>query len=1040
MAVRLPRRRRERRGLSHPERLEGRVALSTNPVSFSFTGAAQTWAVPAGVQSIGFLATGGFGGGIGGPSVLANQLSGTLTIPTGASALEVNVGGNGANQGTTGAGGWNGGGSGGSHEDGGMQVGGGGGGASDIRLPGAAASQALVVAGGGGGFGGNGTNLGSTMYGGTGGAGGLVPLSGQAGSATGSDGGVGGGGGAVSGSVGANGENTSNGDDGAGGGGGGGWNSGAGGGAGQADKISLEVAAGGGGGGGQSYANPLYVTGASDAVNNGWFSPGVTLSYLSFDESQPTTTIGTGQPTSWRYNAGQSATYAVVSGAVPPGLTLDGSTGVVAGAPLAIGVFTFTVSASVALQAFGGTLISTTSTTATVVDVGPTAPTAPSVISAVGGPNTATVTWAAPSATGSSPLVNYLIGWSSNNGQSWTPWATVPASQTSFTGTLPAGSYVFQVSAVNQTLTGPPSASSQPATVTSAPAAPTNVSGLPGYELVNLAWSPPSATNGAPITGYVLRYSTDGGGSWAQLPNTGSTATSATVSGLTSQLGYIFEVAAINAAGTGPWSQASPLIQPLLDPGAVTEVVGTPAYEAVTLTWLPPANTAIPVTGYVVRVSDDGGGTWRTPLATGSTATQFTYPGLTQPVPVVFQVAAVNTNGQGPWSTASAPVTPDTVPAAPSRLRALAGDQTVLLSWNPPADLAGGTLSSYRIEYQIGSGTDWIVHTASTGTTATQQLIVNLVNGTSYRFRVAAITQLGVGVPSQATGDVIPYTVPGAPLGLFAAAGNGTAALAWQPPAADGGRRIVGYRIEASGQSGWYELVANTGTTATGYAATGLVNGTTYLFRVSAINAAGVGAVSVGSNAVVPAGPAAAPLQVRATTGTGSIALSWIPPVVTGGLPITSYVVRWSSNGGTTWQSANTGGPAASYRIVGLNGGLTYTVQVAAVTGAGQGAWSTMLAPPSAVRGIGVQSLAGGRVRLAWTPPASNGGSPINGYRIWISANGRPWTALQINRTGSTTTVIGGLSRLATYRFMIQPLSVAWPGPLSAPTRAVRPG
>ena len=110
MAVRLPRRRRERRGLSHPERLEGRVALSTNPVSFSFTGAAQTWAVPAGVQSIGFLATGGFGGGIGGPSVLANQLSGTLTIPTGASALEVNVGGNGANQGTTGAGGWNGGG------------------------------------------------------------------------------------------------------------------------------------------------------------------------------------------------------------------------------------------------------------------------------------------------------------------------------------------------------------------------------------------------------------------------------------------------------------------------------------------------------------------------------------------------------------------------------------------------------------------------------------------------------------------------------------------------------------------------------------------------------------------------------------------------------------------------------------------------------------------------------------------------------------------------------------------------------------------
>jgi hypothetical protein len=198
------------------EPLENRVALSTNPVSFSFTGAAQTWTVPAGVQSVGFNATGGFGGGMGAATVVANQLSGVLTIPSGATALEVNVGGNGANQSTTGVGGWNGGGNGGSHEDGGLQVGAGGGGASDIRLPGAAASQALVVAGGGGGFGGNGTNLGSTMYGGPGGSGGLVPLSGQAGSATGSgsDGGVGGAGGAISGPVGANGENTSNGDDG----------------------------------------------------------------------------------------------------------------------------------------------------------------------------------------------------------------------------------------------------------------------------------------------------------------------------------------------------------------------------------------------------------------------------------------------------------------------------------------------------------------------------------------------------------------------------------------------------------------------------------------------------------------------------------------------------------------------------------------------------------------------------------------------------------------------------------------------------------
>jgi len=122
MSLRSVRRRRQRLGLGHPERLEGRIALSTNAVAYIYTGAAQTWTVPAGVQSVGFNAVGGFGGGIGRPSVLANQLSGVRTIPSGATALEINVGGNGANQSTTGVGGWNGGGNGGWYENGGFHT------------------------------------------------------------------------------------------------------------------------------------------------------------------------------------------------------------------------------------------------------------------------------------------------------------------------------------------------------------------------------------------------------------------------------------------------------------------------------------------------------------------------------------------------------------------------------------------------------------------------------------------------------------------------------------------------------------------------------------------------------------------------------------------------------------------------------------------------------------------------------------------------------------------------------------------------------
>lgn len=1039
--------------LMSPERLEGRVALSTNSVTFAFTGQPQSWVIPNGVQSALVTLIGGTGGADSAQDNnggAAAQVQGTFTWPSDTGIITAWVGsaGSDGNQGTPGAGGWNGGAAGGtgSWSPGASLSGGGGGGATDIRIDGYLPDTRVMVAGGGGGGGGDhqaGSGQGFIAGGAGGSAGVGTPTGGvfaaaNGGSAGGKNGGDGGAGGvnpSGNGSLG-NAAGTGTGNAG-GGGGGGGWYGGEGGQAGQAGILGYAAAAGGGGGG-SSYADAMTVTNATAKVAAAGAAPSATIQWVDIvTTSLPQ--MSAGVPVTVQLNAtfpspANPITWQVSRGSLPDGLTLT-STGLLSGLPTRGQVFSFTVSAS----AGPGTLA--TSTRSFSGDVrSSTVPSAPTSVTASGGTNTATVSWQAPGFDGGSALVNYVIGWSSDNGQSWNPWASVPASQTSYTGSLPAGAtYVFQVSAVNQTTVGPPSAPSNAVAIIATPTAPLNVSGVPGYELVNLAWSPPASTNGAAITGYFIRYSTDGGGSWAQMPNTGSTATTATVSGLTSQLGYIFEVAAINAAGTGPWSQPSSVVQPLLDPGAATDVVGTPAYQAVALTWLPPANTAIPVTGYVVRVSDDGGSTWRTPLATGSTATQFTYPGLTQPVPVVFQVAAVNGNGQGAWSTASAPVTPDTVPAAPSGVRGLAGDRTVLLSWNPPADLAGGTLSSYRIEYQVGSGTDWLVHTASTGITATQQVIVNLVNGTSYRFRVAAITQLGVGVPSQATADVIPYTVPGAPLGLFAAAGNGTASLAWQPPAGDGGRRVVGYRIEASAQSGWYELVANTGTSTTTFTATGLVNGMTYLFRVAAINTAGAGANSVGSNPVIPAGRAAAPVQIFGTTGVGSIGLTWQAPTNTGGLPITSYVVRWSGDGGVTWRSSDTGGPSLSFTILAVASPSTTAVQVAAVTAAGRGAWSAAVAQPSAVSGLTARGLKGGSVQLAWVAPATNGGSPITGFTIAVSKNGKPWQTLTIADPSQTSILLTGLKRSARYRFRVQSMTEAWMGPWSQITRPVSP-
>ncbi|MFM9134933.1 MAG: fibronectin type III domain-containing protein, partial [bacterium] len=792
---------------------------------------------------------------------------------------------------------------------------------------------------------------------------------------------------------------------------------------------------GGGGGGGQSYADPTYTSGVLDTVNGGQFPPGVSLAYLTFDDSAPTKTIVAGEFASWRYNAGPAATYALASGALPPGMTL-GSGGVLAGTPVSTGVYTFAVSASQPLETYGGTLVSNTFTSVTVTANGPTSPTSPALVSAVGGSGSATVTWAPPSSTGSSPLVNYVIGWSPNGGQTWSIWAAVPASQTVYTGSLPAGTYVFQVSAVNQTTTGPPSATSNPVTVTAASSAPTNVAGTPGYESVALTWTAPGQTGGAAITGYFIRYSTDAGGSWAQLPNTGSTATSATVGNLTSQAGYIFEVAAINSAGTSPWSAPTGPLYPELDPGAPTDLVAVSAYQAVDLTWRAPPASPVPVTGYLVRYSDDSGATWSTPVATGSTETSYLYAGLTQAQYLVFEVAAVSATGTSAWSAPTGPISPEARSSPPTRLRAFPADRSVTLTWDPPNDLGGGTLTGYRIDIREAGSAQWKVHTASTGTGATRYAVTQLANGTPYEFRVAALTNtFGVGLFSQAA-SANPYGVPGAPTAVTAVAGDASATITWTAPESDNGRRVVGYRVEAASGTGWYDVVADTGSAATTYSASGLANGTPYLFRVAAINAAGAGAASVPSPQVIPATKPGAPTQVVATARYESIAMRWTAPVDTGGLPLTGYRVRWQASGGA-WRSAPTGGPAPYFVLTSLRNGTGYTVQVAAVTAAGRGAWSQPVGPRTP---LGVASEprwlsarpGNGRVQLTWQAPRTTGGAPVEGYVIAVSVADGPWST-QFASAGLTTR-IDGLSTTQPYRFRVAAMTAGGRGVWSQPT------
>lgn len=174
-------------------------------------------------------------------------------------------------------------------------------------------------------------------------------------------------------------------------------------------------------------------------------------------------------------------------------------------------------------------------------------------------------------------------------------------------------------------------------------------------------------------------------------------------------------------------------------------------------------------------------------------------------------------------------------------------------------------------------------------------------------------------------------TVPGAPTGVAALAGNASAAVAFIAPASNGGRAITSYQVKS-----------NDGKTATGTASpitvTGLVNGTPYTFTVTATNEIGTGAASAASNTVTPSSGATvpgAPTGATAFTGDASALVDFVPPASNGGSAITSYTVT-SSPGGITGV-----GPINPILVSGLTNGTPYTFTVTATNAVGTGAAST---------------------------------------------------------------------------------------------------
>jgi hypothetical protein len=376
-----------------------------------------------------------------------------------------------------------------------------------------------------------------------------------------------------------------------------------------------------------------------------------------------------------------------------------------------------------------------------------------------------------------------------------------------------------------------------PVTPVTVPGTPTGVSAFAGNASATVTWTAPVSNGGSVITGYTIT------------PSVGAAVTvgnvlTANFTGLANGTPLTFTVIATNSAGNSLPSTASSSVTPAAVPGAPTGVSAVAGNASATVTWSAPASSGgSAITGYTITPSVG------TAVTVGNVLTA-NFTGLANGTPVTFTVIATNSAGNSLPSTASSSVTPATVPGAPTGVSAVAGNASATVTWTAPVSNGGFTITGYTITPSVG--------TAVTVGNVLSGTVTGLTNGTPVTFTVIATNSAGNSVASTASSSVTPATVPGAPTGVSAVAGNASATVSWSAPVSNGGSVITGYRVTPS-----VGTAVTVGNVLSG-TVTGLTNGTPVTFTVIAINSAGNSVASTASASVTPAAVPGAPTDIFA--------------------------------------------------------------------------------------------------------------------------------------------------------------------------------
>ena len=648
------------------------------------------------------------------------------------------------------------------------------------------------------------------------------------------------------------------------------------------------------------------------------------------------------------------------------------------------------------------------------------------------------------------------------------------------TGLANGTTYTFQVRAVN--IPGGDGLASVEASATPAttPGAPT-LRATAGDEQMTLSWTAPSDDGGADISHYVYQVR-QGAGDYTptdgeRFPNSGASTRNhtfeaddagghklggAAADAITNGTAYTVRVWAVNSKGDGDKSnevtvtpRATPGTGRTYDISATIDgkswaVVGAHTIQAVVT--VNPAFAA-PTTTLYVSVNngskedvtfgpgDTTGSESITASLTSGGNTVALFPASDSTPAQALKVTEVYGRAAG--------ATPDT----PANPRATAGDGYVTLSWTVSSEPeAENDRYEYRQKAGTGSYGSWrrISNLNRNGNSRSHR-VTGLTSGT-YTFQVRALRGTAPDeTPSDASNEVTvtlsAATVPpGAPTNVIATPGNAQVTLSWSAPASDGGAAISRYEYkQETTRGGNLGRWTTTGGTGTSYTVAGLTNGTTYYFRVRAVNRVGDGPASVEAS-TTPALTAIDTTLRTLTVSPGTLTPAFTAAVrsytVTVGSSVSEVTVAAAPTKSTATRTitpADANPTAAGHQVAVSTG--TASIRVRVLDGTTTGDYTVAVTRTGALPAAptGLAATAGdGEVTLSWTAAAS-GATAITRYQYLQKTGANaygPWRDIPNSGASTTSHTVPGLTNGTAYTFRVRAVNSAGAGAASTEATA----